>query len=89
MWYVYLVQCSDSTLYCGISNNVPKRVSCHNSGKGARYTKTRRPVKLLYTEECGTKSSALKREYVIKQKSRKQKLSLCAPVAQLAAARSS
>jgi putative endonuclease len=76
MWSVYLVQCSDSTLYCGISNDVLKRVACHNSGKGARYTKTRRPVKLLYTEECGTKSDALKREYIIKQMSRKQKLSL-------------
>ncbi len=89
MWSVYIVRCSDSTLYCGISNNVAKRVSCHNSGRGAKYTKTRRPVNLVYTEECGTRSSALKREYVIKKMSRKQKLSLCALVAQLVEARPS
>lgn len=76
MWSVYLVQCSDSTLYCGISNNVAKRVTCHNSGRGAKYTRTRRPVSLVYIEECGTKSLAMKREYAIKQMSRKQKFLL-------------
>ena len=72
----YIVICRDQTLYCGYSNNVLKRVSDHNRGCGAKYTKTRLPVKLVYTECFGTKSEALKREYAIKQLTRQQKLKL-------------
>ena len=73
---VYIVKCNDGTLYTGISNNVDNRVTKHNSGKGAKYTKTRRPVCLVYTKVIGTKSDALKEEYRIKQLSRPEKLKL-------------
>ena len=73
---VYIVKCNDGTLYTGISNNVDNRVAKHNSGKGAKYTKTRRPVCLVYTKVIGTKSDALKEEYRIKQLSRPEKLKL-------------
>jgi len=72
----YILTCSDGTLYCGYSNDVSKRVETHNNGKGAKYTKTRRPVKLVYTEDFDTKSEAMKREYQIKQLTRKEKLKL-------------
>lgn len=75
-FYVYIVECIDKTYYTGYSNDVERRVEKHNSGKGAKYTKTRRPVKLIYKEECLDKSSAMKREYQIKQLNRKQKESL-------------
>jgi len=73
---VYIVKCNDGTLYTGISNNVDSRVAKHNSGTGAKYTKTRRPVRLVYTKVIGTKSDALKEEYRIKQLSRSEKLKL-------------
>ena len=63
-------------MYTGISNNVDNRVAKHNSGKGAKYTKTRLPVRLVYTKVIGTKSDALKEEYRIKQLSRSEKLKL-------------
>ena len=72
----YIVLCRDTTLYCGYSNNVEKRVINHNKGRGAKYTKTRLPVKLVYTECFATKSEAIKREYQIKQLTRQQKLNL-------------
>lgn len=75
-WFVYLLECSDGTLYCGITNNLEKRIKVHNSGKGAKYTKTRVPVKLYYYEELSDKSSASKREWRIKKLSRTQKLQL-------------
>lgn len=75
-WSVYIVQCSDGTLYTGISNDVDKRVSNHNKGKGAKYTKNRLPVTLLVTWECGTRSEASKEEYRIKKLNRKQKIKL-------------
>lgn len=74
--HCYIVECSDGTLYCGYSSDVEKRVKTHNSGRGAKYTKTRRPVVLKYVESFETKSEALKREYQIKQLSRKEKLEL-------------
>ncbi len=77
IWSVYLVQCSDETYYCGISNDVLKRIATHNAGKGARYTKTRRPVTLKYIEEVGTMGQALKREREVKSYSRKKKEALC------------
>ena len=76
-YFVYIVQCSDETLYTGITTDVERRVEEHNSSnKGAKYTKIRRPVKLLYSQECDDRSSASKREYAIKHLSRKQKLLL-------------
>ena len=72
----YIVECRDNTLYCGYSNDVEKRVSNHNKGVGAKYTKTRLPVKLVYSECFDTKSDAMKREYQIKQLTRQQKLNL-------------
>lgn len=71
-----MLLCSDKTFYTGTSNNVKKRVATHNSGKGAKYTKIRRPVKLMYTEELENKSQALKREIAIKKLSRQQKETL-------------
>ena len=75
-WFVYILLCSDGTLYCGITNNIDKRVSKHNSKKGAKYTRSRTPVTLVYQEEHVDKSSALKREYQIKQLKREDKLQL-------------
>jgi putative endonuclease len=75
-YYVYLVSCNDNTLYCGYSNNVEKRVDTHNKSLGSKYTKTRLPVRLVYTECFDTKSEAMKREYQIKQLTRQQKLKL-------------
>jgi putative endonuclease len=72
----YIVICGDNTLYCGYSNDVTKRVSNHNKGYRAKYTKTRLPVRLVYTECFDTKSEAMKREYQIKQLTRQQKLKL-------------
>jgi putative endonuclease len=73
---VYIVKCNDDTLYTGISNDVDNRVSKHNSGKGAKYTKSRQPVRLVYAKVIGTKSDALKEEYRIKQLNRSEKLKL-------------
>ena len=75
-WSVYIVQCSDGSLYTGISNDVPKRIKTHNSGKGAKYTRARLPVFLCYTIVCGDRSSAAKEEYRIKKLKRLDKLSL-------------
>lgn len=76
MNYTYIVECSDGTLYTGWTNNLEKRIAMHNSGKGAKYTKTRLPVVLKYYEEFQTKEEAMSREYKIKQLSRKEKLKL-------------
>jgi putative endonuclease len=74
--YTYIVQCSDGTLYTGWTNDINKRIKVHNQGKGAKYTKSRLPVKLVYSEEYDTKQEAMQREYAIKQLSRKEKLAL-------------
>jgi putative endonuclease len=74
--YVYIVKCADGTLYTGWSSDVESRVAAHNKGNGARYTAGRRPVTLVYAENCGTKSAAMKREHQIKRCSRAQKLAL-------------
>jgi putative endonuclease len=66
-WVVYLVQCSDGSLYCGITNDLHKRLSAHNSGTGAKYTRSRRPVELAGTSSKLTKSDALKLEYRVKK----------------------
>tara|TARA_X000000368_G_C22731054_1_gene579505 strand:- start:257 stop:517 length:261 start_codon:yes stop_codon:yes gene_type:complete len=75
-WQVYIVQCADETFYTGITNNVPSRVDTHNAGKGAKYTKNRLPVLLVYQENVDDKSHALKREREIKKLSRLQKSNL-------------
>lgn len=74
--YIYIVQCSDGTLYTGWTNHLQKRIDDHNAGKGAKYTKSRRPVNLLYYECYETKEMAMRREYEIKQMNRKEKLKL-------------
>jgi putative endonuclease len=76
-WTCYLLQCSDQTLYCGITNDLDKRLAAHNAGEGAKYTRGRTPVNLLYREPCADKSAALKREMEIKALSRAGKLALC------------
>ena len=76
MNYTYIVECSDGTLYTGWTNNLEKRLEAHNAGKGAKYTKARRPVKLVYQEQFETKEEAMSREYHIKQLGRKEKLKL-------------
>ncbi len=75
-YYVYLLRCSDSSIYCGYTKDVEKRVAKHNDGSASKYTRIRRPVKLCYVEEQLTLSDALKREYQIKQfsKSKKEQL---------------
>ena len=73
MNYTYIVECSDHTFYTGWTNDLEKRIQAHNDGKGAKYTKTRRPVQLVYHEVFDTKQEAMQREYAIKQLSRRQK----------------
>ena len=73
MNYTYIVQCSDHTFYTGWTNDLKKRIEKHNCGKGAKYTKTRLPVTLIYYETFETKQEAMKREYAIKQMTRSQK----------------
>ncbi len=76
MFYVYLLICSDDTLYCGYTNDLEKRINAHNSGRGAKYTKSRLPVRLVYSESFKTKSEALVRECAIKRMKRSEKLAL-------------
>lgn len=77
-WSVYLVQCADGSLYTGIAKDVPGRVERHNQGAGAKYTRGRGPVELVYSEAVGTRSAALRREYIIKQLPKARKLLLVA-----------
>ena len=72
-WQVYILRCSDNSLYTGITNDIEKRLHKHNSGRGAKYTKTRRPVVLVFQEEHETRSAASKREYEVKQYSKEKK----------------
>ncbi len=76
MNYTYILKCSDNTLYTGWTKNLEKRIKDHNDGKGAKYTKARRPVELVYYEIFKTKEDAMKREYAIKQLTRTQKMLL-------------
>lgn len=76
MWYLYILQCGDGSLYTGITTDVEKRLEAHRSGKGAKYTRGRLPLALKYREDCGTHSDALKRELEIKHLSREEKLAL-------------
>lgn len=74
--YMYIVQCADGTLYTGWTNDLEKRIAAHNAGTGAKYTKSRRPVTLVYYEQFASKQEAMSREYQIKRLTRAEKLSL-------------
>lgn len=74
--YTYVVECGDGSLYTGWTNHLEERMQSHNDGKGAKYTRSRLPVRLVHYEEFATKQEAMKREYAIKQLSRRDKLLL-------------
>lgn len=76
MNYTYIVKCEDGSLYTGWTTDLKKRVKCHNSGRGAKYTRTRRPVELVYYETFSTKQEAMQREWEIKHLQRQEKLRL-------------
>lgn len=76
MYYVYILKCRDKTLYTGSTNDLENRLKAHNTGKGAKYTRGRGPVEIVYQETCPDKSAALKREAKIKRYSREKKLDL-------------
>lgn len=78
MTYTYILRCADGTLYTGWTNDLEKRLKAHNAGTGARYTRARLPVTLLYYETHTDKAEAMRREYAIKQLTRAQKLALAA-----------
>ena len=75
-WFCYLLRCADDTLYCGISNDLEKRLAAHNAGTASKYTRVRLPVELVYAESCADRSAASKREMEIKSLSREKKLAL-------------
>ena len=75
-WYLYILRCGDGSLYTGITTDIDRRMEEHRSGKGAKYTRGRGPLTLVYTETAASKSEALKREHAIKQLSRGEKLAL-------------
>ena len=76
MWHLYILRCKDGSLYTGITTDVEKRLEAHRAGKGAKYTRGRAPLELVYREECGDHSAALKREAEIKALPREEKLKL-------------
>ena len=78
MWYLYILRCGDGTLYTGITTDVEKRLEVHRSGKGAKYTRGRAPLELVYREVCGSHSDALKRESAVKKLTRIQKEAIIA-----------
>lgn len=73
-WFIYMLRCRDGSLYTGIALDVARRVREHRSGKGSKYVRSRLPVRLVYREECASRSKALKREAAIKQWPREQKV---------------
>ena len=75
-WLCYLLRCADGTLYCGITNNLDKRLAAHNAGTASKYTRVRLPVALVYAEPCESRSAASKREMEIKGLTREKKLAL-------------
>lgn len=77
-WYLYILRCGDGTLYTGITTDVEKRLEVHRSGKGAKYTRGRAPLELVYREACGSHSDALKREMAVKKLTRIQKEAIIA-----------
>lgn len=77
-WTVYILRCGDGTLYTGCTNDLPRRLEAHRSGRGAKYTRSRLPVELVYQEEAADRSAALRREIAVKRLSRQEKLALIA-----------
>ena len=77
-WYLYILKCKDDTFYTGITTNVEKRLEAHRAGKGAKYTRGRGPLELVYRETCGSHSQALKRELQVKALPREEKQNLIA-----------
>ncbi|HEX9705364.1 MAG TPA: GIY-YIG nuclease family protein [Gemmatimonadales bacterium] len=75
-WTVYILRCADGSLYTGITNDLARRLVAHRAGRGAAYTRSRRPVRVVYTERRGDRSAALRREAAIKGLSRQQKVTL-------------
>jgi len=80
MNYTYILRCKDNSLYTGWTNNLEKRIEAHNAGKGAKYTKARLPVELVYYEKFETKEEAMKREFAIKQLTKREKEKLIGDV---------
>ena len=76
MFFAYLVRCADGTLYGGSTTDLQKRLAAHNGGKGAKYTRSRLPVELVWWEECPTKQAAMSREWQVKHLTREEKLKL-------------
>ena len=76
-WYVYMLRCGDGTLYTGMTDDIAKRLSAHRAGKGAKYTRGRGPLEVVYTERLSDKSEALRREYALKQLKKAEKERLC------------
>ena len=76
MYFAYITRCADGTLYTGYTDDIARREAAHNSGRGAKYTRSRLPVKMVYHESFATRSEAMKRECAIKRLSREQKLKL-------------
>lgn len=80
IYYTYFLRCSDGSIYCGYTNNIDKRLMMHNNGKGAKYTRSRRPVKLVYYEVYTSKQDAMRREAALKKLTHKEKkilISMC------------
>ena len=77
-WYLYILRCGDGTLYTGITTDIEKRLAVHSAGKGAKYTRGRLPLELVYREYCADHSAALKREYAVKKLTRQEKEALVA-----------
>lgn len=75
-WYVYMLRCGDGTLYTGITDDIPRRLAAHRAGKGAKYTRGRGPLELVYQEQVPDKSAALRREYQIKRLPKQEKEAL-------------
>lgn len=76
MWFVYVLLCKDGSLYTGSTNNLEKRFSNHNNGKGGKYTRAHKPIKIIYSEKLSSQSEALKREMEIKSWSREKKIKI-------------
>lgn len=77
-WRVYLLECADGTLYCGITNDLAKRLAAHNAGRASRYTRARLPVRVVWSEPCADRSAALRRELAVKAMARVAKLRMAA-----------
>ena len=78
-WHVYIIECSDGSLYTGITNDLDRRITAHNDGRGAKYTKSRRPVRLRYSELAADRKNATQREYAIKSLRKAEKMRLITP----------